>query len=355
MLTDKSIRGKIVLGKDHKSVDVHWGEYSIVSNFPLSGKEKAGDFATPQPLRFCDAYASAFGNIAGMPEFPLCSSLAKRDAALQSMIDILQHYGARYAYTPDLPVTFPPTTAPLGYPHARMSFPRLIHPATEEDVKQGRAIFPLPANSVKRQVPMPAVPLAARWTRQSKYPSKFHMLNPATWELEMDGYDQSALVWQVEEQRVNGVWRRWYGIVGRHELAKVPAEDVEFINEHALGTGRLTHGIACRLSLPDGNVYGAGVPKTIIVTLRNYRGVAQRVPVELFRTGADGKPALRRGIELLLRYTPVTWAIEKVLMEDAKPVTLSSPATFTPTHASRFLRRRKPSPQVNSIPLTGLI
>ena len=39
---------------------------------------------------------------------------------------------------------------------------------------------------------------------------------------------QTGRVWQAEEVREGDRWRRYYGFVGRHALARVPAEEIEF-------------------------------------------------------------------------------------------------------------------------------
>ena len=40
-------------------------------------------------------------------------------------------------------------------------------------------------------------------------------------------HDQDGLVWQAEEVWKDGKWVRYYGFVGRHVVAKVPAAEVE--------------------------------------------------------------------------------------------------------------------------------
>ena len=51
-------------------------------------------------------------------------------------------------------------------------------------------------------------------------------VDPATAKLtRVKAFDQEGEIWQAEEALVEGVWRRYYGFVGRHVVAGVPAEE----------------------------------------------------------------------------------------------------------------------------------
>ncbi len=340
-LADTHAIGTLARGADPRYLDLRWnngGGYGV----PLPRDLKAGDFATPQPLRCCDAFAFKLSEIEGMPEFMFYASVAKRDAEIRTIIDLLTRYGARYACTPAADAD--PLLSLGRIARAYMSFPRLDHPATADEVAQGRAIFAFPAGSETRQVQLPAFPLPANWIKLKKYPydSSTYTRN---WKLVYCiSYDQHVQVWQAEEQRVHGRWERFFGVVGKHELAMVPAADIEFNTSHA---GSLTNGIDCWLSRPDDDNCSAGVPKTIIATLHNRRGVAQRVPIELFRPGKHGKPALRQGVELQLTYTPNR--------QDAtpRPSPYHIPARSFPAPQKNRWRLTNPSSPVNLISSPG--
>jgi hypothetical protein len=47
-------------------------------------------------------------------------------------------------------------------------------------------------------------------------------------------YAQEGLVWQAEEDFEGGKWKRYYGFVGKHVIAQVPAEDIELAGEELL-------------------------------------------------------------------------------------------------------------------------
>lgn len=40
--------------------------------------------------------------------------------------------------------------------------------------------------------------------------------------------DQDGEIWQAEEAQENGKWKRDYGFVCRHIIARVPASEIEF-------------------------------------------------------------------------------------------------------------------------------
>ncbi len=339
-LGDPRIIGTIARGTDARYLDLRWANNNGGFGVPIPGDLHAGDFATPQPLRRCDAYAIELSNIEGMPEFAFYPSLAKRDSALRAMVDFLQYYGAQFAYNPALTVEFPYDTPGMS-PPAQLSFPRLDHPATTTEVEQGKAIFALPAGAESRLVSLPSFPLPAIWITLKKYPTEQSTYDPVTRkEVMVAGYDQNVKIWQAEEQRVGGVWQRWYGIVGKHEVARVPAAEIEFMFD----PGHLTNGVDCNLSLPNGSNYSAGAPKTLIATLRNRLGVAQRVPVTLFHPGADGKPALRQGVELLLCYTPSLPGVNRDVYQAFEPVATTHTATFVPDKTRKLLEATESVP-----------
>ena len=49
--------------------------------------------------------------------------------------------------------------------------------------------------------------------------------------LPREAYDREGLIWQAEEVLQEGKWRRYYGFVGNHVIAKVPAEEVDLLDE----------------------------------------------------------------------------------------------------------------------------
>jgi hypothetical protein len=40
------------------------------------------------------------------------------------------------------------------------------------------------------------------------------------------GFDQACIVWQAEEVLVDGQWKRYYGVVAKHRLARVPEDEL---------------------------------------------------------------------------------------------------------------------------------
>jgi hypothetical protein len=165
------------------------------------------------PLRVCDYYAWKLSDIEG---FPACGPYwpeAKRDEAVAACSEFLSRYGARVQ----------PADGEMSAPRwweqarARLVFPRLDHPATPAEVRDGLAIFSLAGEGPARVAPVARRPIPVKWIGPKGKP-----------RLEAD---QIVWIWQAEEIRKDGVWRRYYGLVGHHVLARAPAEEVQVIPE----------------------------------------------------------------------------------------------------------------------------
>jgi hypothetical protein len=120
--------------------------------------------------------------------------------------------------------------------------PRLAQPATEKDVAAGRAIFSLlgVSNAQVRVVPLKPFPHMARW----KTLKMFRLREPVPMApsqasvglsfaqidaLPRESFDREGRIWQAEEVLIDGKWHRYYGFVGNHIIAKVPAEEIELL------------------------------------------------------------------------------------------------------------------------------
>src|SRR6185503_15591563 len=98
---------------------------------------------------------------------------------------------------------------------------------------------------------------------------------------------QAGIVWQAEEAREDGRWRRYYGFVGRHARARVPAEEIEFPAAANSGWTPVSAALDARLLPPGATDDGPSVvparaspdgPLTVEVWLRNRRGVDSPAP-----------------------------------------------------------------------------
>ena len=166
-------------------------------------------------FRKSDDYASKLSQLHGAPCFQLYWPLKKRDEGLTRMRQFVEDWGARYSS----PV---PAHAAIYEPFREKAFfsmPPLDRPATEEDVKQRRAIFSLGTLQPTRRVDIQPFPLSARWLKSQDAPRSLK-----TGEVE---YVQIGFIWQAEEVQEGDQWKRYYGFVGRHSICKVPAEEIE--------------------------------------------------------------------------------------------------------------------------------
>ena len=71
-------------------------------------------------------------------------------------------------------------------------------------------------------------PTAARWTTLKRFLVRSQVYDEATKTQKIvANFDQQGWIWQAEERMEGGQWKRYYGFVGRHVVAKVPAGEIE--------------------------------------------------------------------------------------------------------------------------------
>jgi hypothetical protein len=160
-----------------------------------------------QSIRTCDYIAWQISAIEGAPQCELYWTKEMRDTAVKECVAFLKTYGDRF--TAEAP---PDERAHSFEKRAHVAFPILDRPATKEDVRAGRAIFSLEGEVEIRRVELPSIPIKAKWIPPEEAPGASAL----------DGW-----VWQAEEVRKDGQWERYYGFVGRHVIARVPADSIE--------------------------------------------------------------------------------------------------------------------------------
>jgi hypothetical protein len=190
------------------------------------------------PLKSCDYCAYGLSALEGVPRFELYWPEKKRAAARVEIASFFDRWGnafrERYA-TLDVDAD--------RFYHPSFHLTNLPQPAAAEDVAAGRAIFSLRdrAGTQVRVVPLKPFPSIARWRTLEQ----FRLRNPAIIlppgppvrysveklkALPHESFDREGRVWQAEEVLIDGRWRRFYGFVGNHVIAKVPAEELEFLD-----------------------------------------------------------------------------------------------------------------------------
>jgi len=307
---------------------------------------------TPRTLtiRRDDLYAWHLSRLGGMPRFQFYWPRSKRGAAIGQAASRLRRYGSRFEYRKSLDYLWEADSRPkyapgLGYlwdaydvPLAHLTFPRLDHPATPAEAVRGDAIFSLAGQGERRVWPLPHWPLPARWVTDRRYPQTSSFLNGRpTVE-----YQQDGLVWQAEEVWQKGQWRRFYGFVGPHDIARVPADQIEFPPDNPYQWMSFSPALDGKASLPDDShrlPVGGPLPVTLILRCRSSR--EQQIPSEWLRTRADG-PALREGLHLRLSYSPGPLLPEEGSPDGEAqrvwtPLTPARTETFAPTSAARRL------------------
>jgi hypothetical protein len=185
----------------------------------------AGDPLCPPPgssveVRRCDLCALDLAEIEGMPRCEFYWPKTRRDQAVAECIRVIRQYGR---------LLTGPAERTGGTVPARFAFPALDHPATVEDVRNGRAIFSLEGQGTTRSLKLPDRPAAARWVTLREEPYlAYHYDAAKKTDVPVVDYHQEGLVWQAEEVQVAGKWRRYYGFAGAGRLAKVAAAEIEF-------------------------------------------------------------------------------------------------------------------------------
>lgn len=300
-LADRAVLQTVTLGGPDRQAD-----WQII-------RHDVGPFrpAAPQafPVRRCDLYAWHLSHLDGMPAFQYDWPLARKDAAVAAASARLRRYGPRFGA--GHPVLRPGVTR-SGGPNdcALLQFPRLGRPATAADVARNRAIFTLGAGA--RAVPLPAsppdAPLPARWVTDRRYPRAVRVWSAARKEYEPGlGYSQDGNVWQAEETAAG---KRFYGFVGPHDLARVPAEAMEFPPANSYAWTQVSAGLDCALvgapgdpQAPPGSLPVAGA---LTLRLRSRSGLAQTVPADF----------LRKRLTLTLSFSPDDPGVEPRELRD---------------------------------------
>jgi hypothetical protein len=282
-----------------------WGgyQYSPSRDDPLRPEP-----GSRMPVRLADYYAASLQGLGGLARFEVYWPEAKRDELIAATAAFLRQYGARLRDSESAGLPAEPFPLSRRTALAVLAFDPLDHAATPDDVREGRALFSL-APAEGRRWAMPAFPLKARWTAlvvpdDDPGLRGFGTVKRPRAQIEML---QGGTVWQAEEAREGGRWRRYYGFVGRHVRARVPAEEVEFPAPWDSGWQPVSGQFDGRLIPPDGfddgtRVVRRGVsqadPLEVEVWLRNRRGVDAVAPSDWVRTGEG--VSVREGVTVCL-------------------------------------------------------
>lgn len=155
--------------------------------------------------------------------FPKCQPYwppKQRDASVAACIRFLEQYSDRCAYSGAA------SAEDSFHERAHFRIPRLDHPATDDDLHKGLAIFTLPGKA--RVLNMPQFPMKASWTTLKDRPSEQERIDAGGGSKKEIYYNTNGVVWQAEEAWINGKWKRFFGFVGPYRLEKVPASEIEF-------------------------------------------------------------------------------------------------------------------------------
>ena len=299
-LGDTSEAGQVVLGEDGHLNDGTSRLYALDPLAPPKGTKAA--------YRLCDRYAHALSEMDGFPRCELYWPQAERDRAVEASRAFLVRYADHFRYQENEDKNRDHFT----YPGPSIRFPALDHPATEEDVRAGRAIFSLPPPA--RVCRLSSLPLTAERPGNKADPSGGVTVGADGTSRPAVSYNSRGAIWQAEETLVDGQWERYFGFVGRYQLEKVPAAEVEFPLGHEAGnvTPQISGALVIVLPRPSGGVlFGysmrnflpLGERASIQVQVENHTGFEQTVPSTLMLPAGAAKGSLPAGIRLILSYS----------------------------------------------------
>ena len=263
---------------------------------------------TTLPYRVADQVADQLTHLDGACDFQSYWPLANRAAAIAQLHVFLDRFGPRF--TPDKPAndrSFDPNKT------AYLVYPSLDHPATLAEVAEGRAIFSTEASAgappiERRVVPLMDRPLAATWTTLRDFPVRVPT-QVAGKPVEKVEYENSGQVWQAEEVLEAGVWKRYFGFVGAHRVARVPAEEIDFGDRYGWIGRSSPNGWDVIFNLTGPNWTSHPFPSLVVddsakvcatLQLKNRRGHDQSLPTDLVQTRDDQTIALERGLTIQL-------------------------------------------------------
>ena len=178
-----------------------------------------------------------------------------------------------------------------------------------EDVAAGRAIFSLAGQGAARVFPLPYLPTGAKWLALKDDATSQTVLDPRTNQpTTVVSYDQDGVVWQAEEVQVGGTWKRYFGFVGRHCLAKVPAAEIDFSRD--AGPSARIAGLDVVALEPGGSddtlvgdsLPWIGGPLPVVVLVRNDTGLDRPLPRFVIDGAGVAKPRDSIGVRLSLSY-----------------------------------------------------
>jgi hypothetical protein len=215
-LADKTPLGTVVRSRDDW-VERKVKKVTVGNGSPTQAQRDALTVGVEYPFPRCDLRALYLSAVEGCPRIELYWPVTRRDEAVAACAAYLKRFGP--LLTADLNLG-QPDAAPSN---PRLNFPTLGTPATAADVAANRAIFSLEGQGETRLVKLPGWPQPARWLTLKASPLDV----PVDDGVSRREYDPDGYVWQAEEVRKGDHWERYYGFVGRHTIARAPADEIE--------------------------------------------------------------------------------------------------------------------------------
>jgi hypothetical protein len=297
MLGDKTVIGTVKV--EDWQIDIHKGNRT--EGRSLSSADAPAGYEGP--VRLCDYVADRSSTgVIGAPRFELYWPEARRDATVAAMAEFLRDHG--------------PLIRGYGRRHAWVAFPQRKQPATRAEAAKHDAVFSLEGLGPTRIVDLPQTPTAGKWVTHRDLPIRQRFIREGKLAVER-GFFQDGFIVQAEEVQINGRWQRYYGFEGANRIAKVPAQEIEFVaNDYYRYRRwlRFTGKFEARLAPPKGMVDPdeLGPPRRLL---------GKSIPVRLTVRNAaalpESVPDFSRHIQLKAWYSPAIIARQGMLVPAA--------------------------------------
>ena len=183
-----------------------------------------------QTLRICDRAALALERVAGTPRFDPMASAKERDKACAAFAAYLKKWGSALGGSPYDGYYRPLYSYDMGdsFGYLGPTFEQTRRPASSNNLKENRAIFALSGKT--RVAPdLPALPLEAEWKSDPNADNSSYMDGKTTKQIRYS----RGFVWQAEDKWDGKKWVRFFGYVGPHSIAKVPAAQIRITDYRA--------------------------------------------------------------------------------------------------------------------------
>ena len=297
LLSDKRTSGVATVSST-SAVELRNSSDSLGTVTPAFGDPLLPPKGSTIEFRLCDLGAYALSRLEGAPQCELYWPQERRDRAVQATQEYLARRGHRFQ-VPGEPIEAGNSEPIILGKAFRPRWldergARLTSSVNNGQPADFESLFN-PVPGIVRSCKLPSyLPLPAVWTKlEERAVFAVDDYSQGTVRKIVD-YDQQGVVWQAEEIKINGAWKRYYGFVGPHCIANVPAEEIAFpsdddcfLPDFTKHAGPAIDAVVVPMIESKGGLVPAtqwpivlrrGKPMIVKLRARNHTGVDQVLP-----------------------------------------------------------------------------